>query len=68
MRIRRSFFVSEIFPLSEPASDLRGKRGVDYRESGCYAKSVEIQDENEDLILSDNYFDVNGGEKKGSDS
>ena len=32
------FSVSEIFPLSEPASDLRGRRGVDYRESGCLRK------------------------------
>ncbi|MDO5346106.1 MAG: glycoside hydrolase family 2 protein [Lachnospiraceae bacterium] len=28
-----------------------------------YAKSVEILNENEDLILSDNYFDMNGGSK-----
>lgn len=28
-----------------------------------YAKSVEILNDNEDLILSDNYFDLNGGEK-----
>ena len=27
----------------------------------AYAKSVEILNENEDLILSDNYFDMNGG-------
>ena len=29
-----------------------------------YAKSIEIQNDNEDLILSDNYFDLNGGSKK----
>lgn len=28
--------------------------------AGKYAKSVEILNENEDLILSDNYFDLNG--------
>ncbi|MDR2150979.1 MAG: glycoside hydrolase family 2 protein [Spirochaetaceae bacterium] len=28
-----------------------------------YAKSVEIQNNNQDMILSDNYFDMNGGEK-----
>ena len=27
----------------------------------AYAKSVEILNENEDLILSDNYFDMNAG-------
>ncbi len=31
--------------------------------AGAYAKSVEILNENEDLILSDNYFDLNGGSK-----
>jgi beta-mannosidase len=29
----------------------------------AYAKSVEILNENEDLILSDNYFDLNGDKK-----
>ena len=29
----------------------------------AYAKSVEILNENEDLILSDNYFDMNAGSK-----
>ena len=28
-----------------------------------YAKSVEILNDNEDLILTDNYFDLNGGSK-----
>lgn len=31
--------------------------------ANTYAKSVEIQNENEDLILSDNYFDLNGNSK-----
>lgn len=30
----------------------------------AYAKSVEILNENEDLVLSDNYFDMNAGERK----
>lgn len=29
----------------------------------AYAKSIKIQNENEDLILSDNYFDMNSGKK-----
>lgn len=29
----------------------------------AYAKSVEIQNENQDLVLSDNYFDLNGDSK-----
>ena len=28
----------------------------------AYAKSVEIRNENDDLILEDNYFDINAGE------
>ncbi|MDO4305487.1 MAG: glycoside hydrolase family 2 protein [Eubacteriales bacterium] len=31
--------------------------------AGAYAKSVEIQNEEQDLILSDNYFDLNGDSK-----
>lgn len=30
----------------------------------AYAKSVEILNEQEDLVLSDNYFDLNAGEKR----
>lgn len=30
----------------------------------AYAKSVEIQNESDDLVLSDNFFDMNGGERR----
>lgn len=30
----------------------------------AYAKSVEILNENEDLVLEDNYFDMNAGERR----
>ena len=30
----------------------------------AYAQSVEIQNENDDLILEDNYFDMNAGERR----
>ncbi|MCL2833558.1 MAG: glycoside hydrolase family 2 protein [Treponema sp.] len=33
-------------------------------KASAYAKSVEIRNRNEDLLLSDNYFDMNAGEKK----
>ncbi|MDR0290107.1 MAG: glycoside hydrolase family 2 protein, partial [Treponema sp.] len=33
-------------------------------KASAYAKSVEIQNAKQDLILSDNYFDMNAGEKK----
>jgi beta-mannosidase len=32
--------------------------------AAAYAKSVEILNRNEDFVLSDNYFDMNGGVKK----
>lgn len=32
--------------------------------SKTYAKSIEIQNQNQDLVLSDNYFDLNGDSKK----
>lgn len=31
--------------------------------AGAYAKSVEIRNENDDLVLSDNFFDMNAGTK-----
>ncbi|MDR1803922.1 MAG: hypothetical protein LBQ94_09975 [Treponema sp.] len=33
-------------------------------KAASYARSVEIQNRNQDLVLSDNYFDMNAGEKK----
>ena len=33
-------------------------------KADAYAKSVEIRNENDDLILSDNFFDLNAGEKR----
>ena len=33
-------------------------------KASAYAKSVEILNEKEDLVLEDNYFDMNGGEKR----
>ncbi|MCL2042593.1 MAG: glycoside hydrolase family 2 protein [Treponema sp.] len=32
-------------------------------KAASYAKNVEIQNSSQDLVLSDNYFDMNGGEK-----
>ncbi len=32
-------------------------------KASAYAKSVEILNENEDLVLEDNYFDMNAGER-----
>ena len=32
--------------------------------ASAYAKSIEIRNDNDDLILSDNFFDLNGGERR----
>ncbi|MCQ2539439.1 MAG: glycoside hydrolase family 2 protein [Acetatifactor sp.] len=32
--------------------------------SDVFAKSIRIQNENDDMILEDNFFDLNGGEKR----
>lgn len=32
--------------------------------ASAYAKSIEIRNDNDDLILSDNFFDLSGGEKR----
>lgn len=32
--------------------------------ASAYAKSIEIQNENQDMLLSDNYFDMNGGTRR----
>lgn len=32
--------------------------------AGCYAKSVQVLNEADDLLLEDNYFDLNGGSRR----
>ena len=43
---------------------LHMRKGDPEWRANAYAKSIEIQNENEDLVLSDNYFDLNGGSKR----
>lgn len=52
------------FRFIDPKLSLRveGKEIVVTAEH--YAKSIEIRNEKDDLILSDNFFDLNGGEKR----
>ena len=33
-------------------------------EAGSFAKNIEIRNENDDLILSDNFFDMNPGSRQ----
>jgi beta-mannosidase len=57
------FSVPRFFHYADPGLKFRIEGDQIIVASVSYAKSVEIQNENEDLVLSDNYFDMNGGEK-----
>ena len=51
------------FRFEDPQLSVRVEGNEIIVSSQGYAKSVEIRNENDDLILSDNFFDLNGGEK-----
>ena len=55
------FSYPKYFRYEDPKlrADVEGNRITVYADK--YAKSVEILNDNEDLILSDNYFDLNAG-------
>lgn len=55
------FSVPKYFHYAEPHLTVKAEGDEIIVEAKAYAKSVEIQNENEDLILSDNYFDMNPG-------
>ncbi len=52
------------FRYEDPQLDLKVEGDEIVVTAAAYAKSVEIRNENEDLVLSDNYFDMNGGVKR----
>lgn len=58
------FSYPKYFRYEDPklCAEVRGDEIMIRAES--YTKSVEIQNDSEDLVLSDNYFDMNAGEKK----
>lgn len=55
------FSLPKYFHYKDPQLqyEVKGKQIIIHATS--YAKNVEIQNKNEDLLLSDNYFDMNGG-------
>ncbi|MCR5487302.1 MAG: glycoside hydrolase family 2 protein [Lachnospiraceae bacterium] len=57
------FTSPKYFRYEKPALSLTQKGDEITVSSDRYAGSVEIQNADEDLVLSDNYFDLNGGEK-----
>jgi beta-mannosidase len=58
------FSLPKFFHWEDPRLSYTIKGDTITIKAGAYAKSVEIQNANQDLVLSDNYFDMNAGEKK----
>ena len=58
------FCAPKHFRFRDPELKVRREGDEIVVSAACYAKSVEIRNENDDLILSDNFFDLNGGEKR----
>ena len=52
------------FKFADPKLSVRLEGDEIIVSASAYAKSVEIRNENDDLILSDNFFDINGGERR----
>ncbi len=52
------------FKFADPGLEVRVEGNEIVVSAKNYAKSVEIRNENDDLLLSDNYFDLNAGEKR----
>ncbi|MDR2808836.1 MAG: glycoside hydrolase family 2 protein [Spirochaetaceae bacterium] len=57
------FSLPKYFHFVDPRLRYRVEGGCITISADSYAKSVEIQNENQDMVLSDNYFDMNAGEK-----
>ncbi len=58
------FSYPKYFKYEDPHLSYRVEGDEIVVSADAYAKSVEIQNEKEDFILSDNYFDINGDEKR----
>ena len=58
------FSLPKYFHYADPQLTCRVEGDEIVVSAKAYAKSVEIQNENEDLRLSDNYFDMNAGETR----
>ena len=57
------FSYPKYFHYLDPKLSVRVEDGELVVTADAYAKSVEILNQNEDLILSDNYFDLNADSK-----
>lgn len=59
-----NFSYPKYFKYEDPELSCRVEGDEIIVSAKAYAKSVEIQNENEDLVLDDNYFDLNADEKR----
>lgn len=57
------FTMPKYFEFMDPGLTVSSVGDTITVRAECYAKGVEIRNKKEDLILSDNYFDMDGGEK-----
>lgn len=58
------FCAPKHFKFENPNLEVSVEDGYICVKADAYARSVEILNENEDLILEDNYFDMNGGRRR----
>ena len=58
------FSYPKYFQYLDPKLEYRVEADEIVVTAANYAQSVEISNENDDLIVSDNFFDMNGGEKR----
>lgn len=58
------FSLPKFFQFADPRLGLRLEGDEIVVTAGAYARGVEIQNGAEDLLLSDNYFDMNPGERR----
>jgi len=58
------FSIPKHFRFADPKLAVRVEGDEVVVTADAYARSVEILNENEDIRLSDNYFDMNAGEKR----
>jgi len=58
------FSLPKFFHWEDPKLSYKISGNTITVKAGAYAKSVEIQNRNQDMVLSDNYFDMNAGKKK----
>ena len=58
------FGVPKHFHFQDPQLSCRVEGDEIVVTAKAYAKSVEILNENQDLLLSDNYFDMDAGERR----